>query len=291
MKTSVNNRKQLVGLFFGLTAGLAFAIFAWGVDAFLLANANGAFPWVKFFPGFLISLAGGGLVGWLTIRLQNTFVRLLLWLLFAFLLSKLFLWIPIKVAPQIIGLFDGYLGNYLNYPIYKDFAHIQWIGFVVIALISVLCGLLENVLIEQALFTTGTFSVAVPLVVSFVFFCLAGNTTDGLYNKKIRQPIITVNELIQFAVENTGKEVSVETSRAMHLSAVNTIKELLPLDRRLILSNYDQMLGQIDILIKFDGYWVKCTTVYNQVTFCKLVFDEPKRYYALAPELFENEYI
>lgn len=291
MKTSVNIRKQLFGLLFGLTAGLAFAVFAWGVDGFLLARAHGAYPWIKFLPGLLISLVGGGLVGWLTVRLQNPIIRLLLWLIFALLLSKLFLWIPIKAAPQIIGWFDSYLGNFLNYPLYSDFNDIQWIGFVVIALISVLCGLLENVLIEQALFSTASFSTAIPLVISFVFFCLAGTTIDGLYNKQIREPIIVVDELIQFAVENTGKEVSAETSRAMHLSAVNTIKELLPLERSLILSNYDQMLGQIDVLVKFNGHWVKCTTVYNQVTFCKLVFDQPARLFALTPLLFETEIV
>lgn len=279
MKTSVNNRKQLVGLVFGLTAGLAFAIFAWGVDGFVLARAHGAYPWVKFIPGLLISFISGGLVGWLTVRLQNPFLRILLWLLFAYMLSRLFIWLPIKATPQIIGWFDSYLGNFLNYPLYKDFNHVQWVGFVVIALISILCGLLENVLIDQALFSTGTFSVVVPIVVCFVFFCLAGSTIDGLYNKQIRQPILAVDKLIQFAVDNTDKEVSPETSRAMHLAAVTTIKELLPLERSLILSNYDQMLGQIDVLVKFNGSWVKCTTVYNQVTFCKLVFDEPKRNY------------
>ena len=180
MKTSVNNRKQLVGLVFGLTAGLAFAIFAWGVDGFVLARAHGAYPWVKFIPGLLISFISGGLVGWLTVRLQNPFLRILLWLLFAYMLSRLFIWLPIKATPQIIGWFDSYLGNFLNYPLYKDFNHVQWVGFVVIALISILCGLLENVLIDQALFSTGTFSVVVPIVVCFVFFCLAGSTIDGL---------------------------------------------------------------------------------------------------------------
>lgn len=288
MKTSVNSRKQLVGLFFGLTAGLAFAVFAWGVDGFLLARAHGAYPWVKFIPGLLFCLVGGGLVGWLTVRMHNSLLRIVLWLLFALLLSKLFLWLPIKATPIIIGWFDSYLGNFLNYPLYQDFNHVQWVGFVVIVLISLLCGLLENVLIEQALFTTGTFSVAIPLVISFVFFCLAGSTIDGIYNKKIRQPILAVDNLIQFAVENTNNEVSAETRRAMHLAAVNTIKDLLPYDRSLILSNYDQLLGQIDVLVKFNGSWVKCTTVYNQVTFCKLVFDLPKRNYSFEPVLFSS---
>ena len=188
MKTSVNNRKQLVGLLFGLTAGLAFSVFAWGIDGYLLAKAHGAYPLAKFIPGLLISLISGGLVGWLTIRFQNPLVRIIIWLLFAFMLSKLFLWLPIKAVPQIIGWFDGYLGNYLNYPLYKDFIRIQWVGFTVIALISILCALIENVLIEQALFATGSFSVVIPLVISFAFFCLAGNTIDGLYNKQIRQP-------------------------------------------------------------------------------------------------------
>ena len=97
---------------------------------------------------------------------------------------------------------------------------------------------------------------------------------------KFVNPILAVNEVIQFAVDHIDKEVSMKTSREMHLSAVNTIKEYLPLKRSLILSNYDQMLGQIDVLVKFDGNWVKCTTVYNQVTFCKLVFDEAKRNFA-----------
>ncbi len=288
MKTSVNKRKQLVGLLFGLTAGLAFAVFAWGVDGLVLAGAHGAYPWVKFIPGLFISLMFGGLVGWLTVILQSALLRLLLWFAFSLLLSKLFLWLPIKAAPEIIGWFDGYLGNYLNYPLYKDFNHMQWIGFSVIALISLLCAVLENLLIDQALFSANSFSVTVPLVISFVFFCLAGNTIDGLYNKQIREPILAVDKLIQFAVDNTGKEISSETRRAMHLAAVNSIEDLLPLERTLILSNYDQMLGQIDVLVKFNGSWVKCTTIYNQVTFCKLVFDEPKRYYASVPTLVKN---
>jgi len=277
MKTSVNHRKQLVGLLFGLTAGFAFAIFAWGIDGFLLARANGAYPWVKFFPGLLICLISGGLVGWLTVRVQNPLVRIILWLLFAFLLSKLFIWLPMKVAPQIIGWFDSNLGGYLEYPVYVEFIQMQWVGFMIIALIAVICSLLENILIDQALFSTGTFSFIVPLIVSFMFFCMAGNVTDGILNKQIRIPIQKVDNLIQFALDNSEKEIPVEVKRSMHLSAVNNIKEYLPLKRRLILSNFDQAFGQIDILVQFNGYWVKCTTIYNQVTFCKLAFDPPKR--------------
>jgi hypothetical protein len=280
MKTSVNKRKQLVGLFFGLTAGVAFAVFAWGVDGFVLARAHGAYPWVKFIPGLLICLVGGGLVGWLTVRLHNPLIRIGLWLLFAVLLSKLFIWLPITVAPQIIGWFDSSLGGYLDYPVYVEFNQMQWFGFAIIALIAIICGLLENILIDQALFSTGTFSIYVPFIVSFMCFCMAGNVTDGILNKQIRVPIQEVDKLIQFALDNSEKEVPVEVRRSMHLSAVKNIKEYLPLNRRLILSNFDQSFGQIDILVQFNEYWVKCTTIYNQVTYCKLAFDPPKRSFA-----------
>jgi len=68
MKPAVSKRKQKAGLLYGLAAGLAFAIFTWGVDAFLLACAHGVFPWVNFVPGLVIGLVSSALVGWLTAR-------------------------------------------------------------------------------------------------------------------------------------------------------------------------------------------------------------------------------
>jgi hypothetical protein len=106
MKTIVNKKKQIVGLLYGLAAGLAFSIFAWGIDAILLAYAHGAYPFVKIIPGFLISVTVGGLVGWITVRIQNNFIGVGVWLLFTFILSRLFIWLPIKAAPFIIKIFD-----------------------------------------------------------------------------------------------------------------------------------------------------------------------------------------
>ena len=276
MKTNVNKEKQMVGLLYGVAAGLAFAIFAWGVDAFLLARAHSAYPWVKFLPGLLISLIAGGLAGWLTVLVQKGIIGIGLWLLYGFLLSKLFIWLPLKATPYIISLFDKELGAFLDYPYYKELAQIKWFGFATVAIIGIICALIENILIDQALFSPVKFSYIIPLGVSFLCFCLAGNAIDGLYNKNIREPIQAVDKLIQFAVDNIDKEVSPETRRAMHLSALNGVREYLPRDRALILSNFDRSFGQVDILVDFSGYWVKCTTIYNQVTFCKEAIEMPK---------------
>lgn len=276
MKTIVNKKKQIVGLLYGLAAGLAFSIFAWGIDAILIAYAHGSYSFVKFIPGMLISVIIGGLVGWITVRIQNHLISVGVWLLFALMLSRLFIWLPIKAAPWLIKLFDNHLGEYLNYPFYKDMGQINWFGFATIALVAIICALIENILIDQALFSTGKVVLAIPIVVCALCFSLAGNAVDGLFNKSIREPILAVNKLMQFAVDNLDKEVSAEVSRSMHLAAVKTITEYLPRERSLILSNFDQSFGQVDVLVDFDGYWVKCTTVYNQVTFCKPALETPQ---------------
>ena len=128
MKPAVSKRKHVAGLLYGLAAGLAFAIFAWGVDAILLARANGIFTWVKFFPGLIISLLSGALVGWLTARFERVWLSLLLWLLQALLFAHMVIWLPIKVAPRIISLFNPALGEFLKYPLHNELNQNLWIA-------------------------------------------------------------------------------------------------------------------------------------------------------------------
>ena len=276
MKTNLTKKKQFVGLLFGLAAGLGFGLFAWGLDAILLSSSNGVHAWVKFWPGVFISMAAGALVGWLSMVIQKTLISILLWLGFGLLLSWLVFWLPYKAAPDLIGLVNENLGKYLDYPFYKDFLQIQWFGFVVIALVAIICAVMQQNIIEQAFFATGKLSLAMPLVVSFALFCLVGSVIDGMNNRHVREPLQAVNDLIQFSLDNQGNEISPEVSRKMHLAALTPVEKYLSRDRSLILSNYDQSFGQVDILIDFDGYWIVCQVIYNQVTFCKEAVDPPR---------------
>ena len=275
MKPEVGKKKQIAGLLYGLAAGLAFALFAWGIDAILLTVAHGAYTWVKFVPGLVICAVSGAFVGWLTVRVQNIFVSIILWLSLGLLFSQLIHWLPIRIAPALIGVFNPAMGEYLKYPYYPEFNQSVWFGFAVIAFVSILCALLENILIDQALFTRGNTTLLVPLAVSVMAFSLAGNTGDSLFNEHFREPIQIVDQLIQFTLDNAGAEIPKDVARSMHTGAISPVKELVIPDRKLVLSNYDQYMGHIDVLVDFNGKWVKCTTIYNQVTFCKLVFETP----------------
>jgi len=275
MKPEVSKKKQNAGLLFGLAAGLAFAVFAWGVDAFLLASAHGTYAWVKFVPGLLICLLCGGLVGWLTVLLQNVWISIVLWVGQALLFAHLLMWLPLKVAPLIIRLFNPALGDYLKYPYYPELQQNLWVAFAIIALASIIISLLENVLIDQAIFSSGIYAVIVPITVSLLAFSLVGGTGDSVLNRHLRDPLVKVDKLVQFSLDNQGKEISPEAAHNMRISALNPVKELVTDERKLILSNFDQYLGQVDILVDFDGNWVKCTTIYSQVTNCSRLFEKP----------------
>jgi hypothetical protein len=275
MKPELSRQKQIAGLLYGLAGGLSFAVFAWGIDGLLLARAHGAFPWVKFIPGLVICLISGGLVGWLTIKLNQIFLGIIAWVAMALLYSQMIIWLPIRVAPALIKLSNVSLGEYLKYPYYPELNQHLWFGFAIIAIVAIINGLLERILVEQALFTSGKYAIIVPMVVCALSFGLAGNTGDSLMNKNFREPIQIVDELIQFAQDNVGKEVPGDVARAMHLGALNTVKEYVVRDRKLILSNFDQYMGQVDVLVDFEGKWVKCTTIFNQVTNCKPALEMP----------------
>ena len=275
MKNRISLKKQLTGAAYGLVAGLAFAFFAWGLDGIQLAQANGAYSWVKFLPGLLVCLAVGCLVGWLTVFIDKVWISIPAWLAMGYLFARLVFWLPIRVAPQVIKIFNPAMGEFLQYPYYQGFNQIRGFVFVTLAIVAVISGLLENILIDQALFSSGKMAIAVPLVVCILAFSLAGNAVDSVFNKNLREPIQKVDEMLQFAYENQGKEVPKDLARQKRLSASNNIQAYLNLNRKLILSNYDESMGQVDVLVDFEGRWVKCTTVYNQVTYCTPVFETP----------------
>jgi len=271
VKTPTFKKNLVMGMLYGLTAGFAFAFFAWGLDAIMLLRAHAAFYWVKFLPGLLICSLTGAFAGWVTMRFQKAWLTIPLWLAMAYLFVKLTIWLPVHVLPPIIRVFDGELAGQLVYQNYAEFDQYFFFGFIATAIAAVICGLIENVLIEQARFSSGTIAVIIPLVICFLSFSLVGNSTDTMLNSFMRKPLRVVDNLLQFALDNADKEVPKEVARNMHLAALNPIKHMLQNERRLIIQSYDQSMYQMNVLIDFDGDWAECLTIFDQVSVCKPV--------------------
>ncbi|MBP9676058.1 MAG: hypothetical protein KBD67_04900 [Anaerolineaceae bacterium] len=275
MKSALNKKKQIAGLVYGLSAGLAFSIFTWGFDAVQLVRANAAYPWVKFMPGLVLCLLSAGLAGWLSARVGRAWAALLFWSMLALLFAHLVIWLPIVITPKLIGLSNPALGEFLDYPFYASLNQNIWIGFVIIAIAAVICGLLQNLLLEQALFSSGSSAIIVPLIVSFLAFSVVGTSSDALLNKKFREAIQQVDKIIVFSLDHAGEEVPSEEAMKMRQFVFSHVEDLITEERGLILSNFDETLGQIDILVDFNGHWVKCPVIYNQVITCSQVLEMP----------------
>lgn len=268
MDAHFSHRKQTLGLLFGLIAGFAFAITAWGVDAVMIARAHAVSPFAKFLPGLVICTLAGGLVGWLSIRLEKAKIAIFLWLGLAGLFTWLVMWLPLHFLPTMLKTFDPGYGKLLTYVPLEGEGQVWGMAFVVIGFVSFLCGLLEIHLIDQALLSEGGISIFIPLIVSLGLLAFAGITADGLLNRSFREPIQAMDELIQFAVDNEGKEVPALTAREKRLSVVKEMADLIDRPRRLAVIGFDETLWQMKVLVDFDGELATCTVMVNQPTMC-----------------------
>lgn len=267
-----------MGLLFGTIAGLAFSLTAWGIDAIQLAQAHAAYPLLKFIPGLIISVLTGAIVGWLTIRLDRLWIGMLLWALLAGVYTWLVMWLPLKGSPTLLSLLEPNQAHLLYYPSIESQSQFAVMGLIVNGFVALICGLMEIHLIDQAMMGMGTLALISPLLISFAVFALAGTSGDYLINRHFRESMQAMDELIQFAADNEGKEVPAIVARQKRLSVVKDLDDLITYPRKLTLIGYDEMLGQMDILVDFNGNWVRCSVIYNQPTMCKRLMLDSLRF-------------
>ena len=275
MSVPFNIRRQRLGIIYGLIAGVTYSLAAWGFDGITLAKLHVAYSWIKFLPGLVFCSLIGSLVGWVSIRISKGLVTIALWIVFGLMLVWLTFWLPYKFSPFLLKVLKPSLIDWIDYPMVANVNQFRIVGIIVIALPVIICGLMENNLVDVALMSShkGT-------LLSFVLVCglimgLAGFAGDDLTNKHFREPIQALDDLFQFAIDNQGKELDKLLFRQKRMRTVEGLEDILPRSRRLTLIAFDEHLGQMDILVNFEGVWVKCTTIYSQPIMCKQVLKSP----------------
>jgi len=267
----VLRRKIRFGTVYGIIAGLAFAISAWGVDGFLLSRAHAMYPWLKFIPGAVICAAAGALAGWLTTRFDKGILAVIFYLGLSFVFSRLIVALPLEIFPKLVARFDPELGSLLNYTFYDTFSTRFVVAFVWIAIFAIITGILQSPLVEPATFSTSLFGRIVPFLVCAVIMFISGIIVDSLNNEPLRTAVVEMNSTIQFSLDHRGEEVDKALARSMHVSSLRGVQDAIDPQRGLIVRSYDQSLGQIVVLVRFGDSWVDCQTVYNQPSYCKFV--------------------
>lgn len=275
MASQFNKKKQYFGFIYGLIAGSIFALAAWGIDSVLLANSHVADPWIKILPGLAVSTLVGGVIGWAKIKISNGFIGILFWVAFGLFLVWLIIWLPFYGAPAILKLVHPIFVDWINYPEVTNQDQFFAIGLVIIIIPVILCGLMENNLVESMIISSHRGAIFLIILVCGFLMGIAGSAGDELTNKHFREPIRALDELFQFAIKNQGQEIDQVLANRMRMKSVEEIEEILARHRKLTLIAFDEEMAQMDFMVNFEGIYAKCTTIYSQPIQCKLIIPPP----------------
>ena len=264
--------KRRFGMAYGMAVGLSFAVSAWGVDGYLLSRTDAImYPWLKLIIGALICTMVGAVAGWLVARFEKGILAPFFYLGASFVFSWLIVAIPLQIFPKIVLWLDSETGGMLNYIWYENFSSRFVIAFIWVSLFVVLAGVLQIPLVEPAAFSTSFFGKIAPMVVCTVIMLINGSIVDTINNEPLRSAVLEVDRTIQYSLDHRGEQIDRALARAMHLTSLRSVQEVIDQPRQIIVGSYDAWLGQIEVLIRFRDTWVVCTTIYNQPSFCRYV--------------------
>ncbi len=275
MNVYLNRKKLRLGLIYGVVAGVAFAIFAWGIDALLLAKANAAYFYDKFIPGLVICAFAGGLAGWLTIVFHRHAIAMLMWGMLAGLCTWLAVWLPFSGHALMIKYLDPSQAVWFSFKPLENLNQFVLLSLLINGLAAIIAGLLEINLVDQAVLSRYISGTVMLIVVCTIILGLAGTAIDNMINTNLREPVQVINSLLQFASDNYGTQVPKATALEMHLSSARQLGDLVLKPRELLLVGYDGSLGMVDILVDFSGTLAKCTTIFSQPINCLILPPNP----------------
>lgn len=275
-RLDVLQAKHRYGFWFGLFLGLGFAIFTWGIDSYILSNHHVLLPWLKFIIGAVICMIIGGLTGWLSAKANRPMYSVLLWLAASSLFAWLTVNLPLVILPKAMSILEPQTSGLLHYVYYDDFGRRVLVAYTWLGIFISIAGLLQLPLSDSAVFSTSFFGKLGPILVTTILMAIAGTIVDnGLINEPLRTPIVSIDNTIQFITDNRGKEVDKTEARRMHTGAFRSIDDSVTGEYKLIVSGYDNLLGEINILVKFERDWVECGVFYNQPISCEVLEVSP----------------
>ena len=268
VRPDILRAKHLYGVWFGAFLGLTFAMAGWGIDALLLGQFNGLLPWLKFAAAAVICLLVGGLAGWLSAKVNRPGWSLLLWLAAAAVFAWLTVSVPLQITPRLLSLVEPELEGLLHYTYYPEFSSRIVLAYAWTGIFAALTGLLQLPLSDSAVFSTSPIGRLMPMLICLVLMGISGVVVDTLNNEPLRSAAAALDKTIQFSIDNRGKEIDRAEARRMHLGALRTIEEVITPRRKLVVSGYDEVLGEVEVLVRFESAWAECEVFYNQPVRC-----------------------
>ncbi len=284
---AIRREKQWLGILYGILAGTGYALTAWGLDAYQLAEAHAYLPWGRFVFGLAACLVLGGLAGWLASRLDNGLVAVLVWSLVGCALAIGMGWLAFQGNPTLLNWFYPDLASQVEFSTNPAIQIRTGIAALVSALLGGAVGLLQLNLIDSALRGTYPIQRALSLWLGIIPFVGAGLIAgDGLIHTNLRDPIVQVHSALQYAQEHRGQEIDIYEAREHGQTAVRALGDLQYQPYRLAISSYDEYLSLVWVMVDFGEIQTRCSVLEKKLNYC----EKPARITAthIPPELTQS---
>ncbi len=264
-----------LGLLNGLMIGLALALGAWGISAYTELSLPTKVPVAGFLLAGLLVVVISGTAGWLTARLGNTLLTVLLWLLVAGLSVVIIGYETTYIRTFFIWLSDSRFWGLPVFPLSSGSVLPTLItGFFVFLALGVLAFLqdlrLEGVhgrLGPNERFSIGALiSLSFPLpIVIFVGFITNNMVSAANAPFAIEQ----VHEVIQNGRTYEGDLFELSREKGINYNAIRGLQEMMSENYTLGISGFDPDNATIIVTAEFDnGAWIDCRVINEQVNFC-----------------------
>jgi len=271
-RTDILRTKRIYGIWYGIVVGLSFAFFSWGIDSYILSNYHGFQPWLKFGVGAVLCMIPGGLAGWLSAKVSKPIISIFFWLIAASVFAWLTVYLPIVILPKALTMLEPQLSELLHYVYYDEFNTRVSVGYIWLAIFITITAILQIPLSDSAVFSTSAFSKLIPLIIAVILMSISGMIVDnGMINAPLRSSTVAIDSTIQFIIDHRGKEMDKTEARRMHVGAFRAIDDSVTQQRELIVSGYDDLLGEVNVLAHFERDWVECLVAYNQPIRCTVI--------------------
>lgn len=264
--------KRAFGLLYGIIAGLTYAVASYAIDGTILSQSHAYLPWTMLIAGAILCATACGIFGWLTSHFESSLAGALFWLIAALLLAGITVALPMYIMPFVATKFDPSLASLMIYERNVEFLSRFGVTLAWILPIVLIVGVTQVPILEPAVFATSFFGKMKPFLFSMIIISLGSMMIDDVINKQLRSAVVSLDKTIQFVVDNKGNEnVDKALSREMRARSLTGVIDEVSESRYLIVAGFDESLGDLDILVKFEDAWAACEVLYSQPLVCKPV--------------------
>ena len=271
MNSGFSRKRTNLGARYGLIAGLFFTLAAWGVDALVLSRSHAALPLLKFVPALVVCIPAAVLAGYLTAKFEKALLGLLFWGGLAVLFTYLVINLPQKFTAWYLHRLGTEASALINFEPLIGLGGYWFYCLFAIGITCLLCGFLENVLIDQGLSSSSEIGPLMPSLICALIMLGSGVCGDLLMTRDFRRPVVELDKVLNNAAVYYDQDVDDATRRALRLGSVDALGDLVLEPHSLILVATDKYLTLSKVMVKFENGVALCQTVLSQPTFCKII--------------------